>query len=157
MKELLTMWKNEKCFKESYDVQKAFFLMSKHCQKCKPIENLDYIDFVIEIASKTVDTNELITIFLFKVLENSNLSIKDLKEMDFPEETIEAVTVLFNIRKESFWNQIELVRRNHLAKQAKMYEISVRRHLLTPKEQELDNGKLEKAFFYLSNLIDDYN
>lgn len=82
-----------------------------------------YINHPIYIASKMKTNEEKIVALLHDVVEDTDLSLEDLIEEGFPEEIIDAIKAITKKPQEDYFEYIERVKNNPLAKKVKIEDL----------------------------------
>lgn len=83
-----------------------------------------YIEHPIFVASLVTSEKEKAVALLHDVIEDTNITLEDLKKAGLPIEVIEAVSILTKKSKSSYFDYIERVKTNPLAKVVKLADLT---------------------------------
>ena len=115
----------------------------------------DYIKHPEKVASFVSSDEEKAVAYLHDVIEDSELTLKDLREYGFSNEVIEAVDVITKKRGQNYQTYLNLVKENELAKTVKLADIRHNSDLtrltkITEKDIERKE-KYQKAINFLNS------
>ncbi len=85
--------------------------------------NKPYIEHPKYIASKMVLDEEKIVAFLHDVVEDTNVTLKDLSSEGFDELIIEALTLLTHQKEVLYFEYINHIKKNELARKVKIEDL----------------------------------
>lgn len=121
--------------------------------------NKPYIFHPITVALKMKDDKSKIVALLHDVIEDSDITIEDLKQEGFSECIIKAVEILTKNKNENYQDYLSRIKKNKIAKQVKIEDI---RHNIdltripNPSENDYKRiKKYQKALEYFKE--EDYN
>lgn len=109
-----------------------------------------YIHHPFHLAEQMETEEEIIVALLHDVIEDSKISIKELKEAGFSKEVITAIELLTKPSDANYFNYIRKISTNELAKKVKLADLLHNRDLsrfdkVTEKEWER-NKKYQRAY-----------
>lgn len=115
----------------------------------------DYILHPIRIMQSVDTIDEKLVAILHDTMEDCGTTEHDLKNIDMPENVIEAVKVLTKERKEDYFKYIKRVKKNPLARRVKIADLEDNMNLrriknLTEKDFERFK-KYQKAYEYMQS------
>lgn len=84
---------------------------------------MPYILHPVHVAEQMTDEVSATVALLHDVLEDTDITVDDLRKDDFPEEVIEAVVLLTRDRNVPYPKYIERVRTNELARRVKLADL----------------------------------
>ena len=97
---------------------KAFLLcMAKHWEQ-RDKAGKRYIWHPIHVMLKVKGYNEKIVALLHDIVEDTDVTILDLKNLKFSKEVIEAVDVISKKKGQEYFSYLELVKNNNVAKKS---------------------------------------
>ena len=82
-----------------------------------------YIEHPIFVASLVTSEKEKAVALLHDVIEDTNITLEELKKAGLPTDVIEAVSILTKQPKSSYFDYIEKVKTNPLAKKIKLVDL----------------------------------
>ena len=109
---------------------------------------VDYIKHPETVASFVTTDEEKIVAYLHDVIEDTNVTLKELKTYGFSEAILEAIDIITKKKGQTYQNYLELVKTNELARIVKLADLRHNSDLSRLKEiYPLDIKRREK---YLS-------
>ena len=132
---------------------KAFLLcMAKHWEQ-RDKAGKRYIWHPIHVMLKVKGYNEKIVALLHDVVEDTDVTILDLKNLKFSKEVIEAVDVISKKKDQEYFSYLELVKNNNIAKKVKIADLkhnSDLKRLRSITQKDIGRAiKYKKALDYL--------
>lgn len=116
---------------------------------------LPYVFHPFHLAEQMNDENTVVCALLHDVVEDTNYTFKDLKNMGFPNVIIDALKLLTHSEDIPYMDYIERLKDNKIAKQVKIEDLkhnSDLSRLNTITENDLRRKqKYQKALEYLNN------
>lgn len=102
---------------------------------------IPYIYHPYHLAEQMDTEYEICTALLHDVIEDTNMTIHDLREEGFPDEIINAINVLTHRKNQPYTKYINNIKKNELAKKVKLADLkhnsdSTRITSLTEKDKE---------------------
>lgn len=102
---------------------------------------IPYIYHPYHLAEQMDTEYEICTALLHDVIEDTNMTIQDLREEGFPDEIINAINVLTHRKNQPYIKYINNIKQNELAKKVKLADLkhnsdSTRITSLTEKDKE---------------------
>ena len=128
-------------------LNKAILIAIKAHKNPKDKGNNDYLNHPIYVALQMKTEEEKIVAILHDVIEDSNITLQDLKEQGFNNEIINAIDILTRKDNIDYFDYIKLVKTNTLARKVKLADL---KHNLL--EERLKNNNSWKNI-----LFDKYN
>ena len=115
---------------------------------------LPYVFHPFHLAEQMVDEPTTIVALLHDVIEDTDYTLEDLREMGFDENVIEAISILTHDIKTSYMEYIANIKLNPIAKVVKLADLKhnsdlSRLDIVTPKDKERVN-KYMKAIELLN-------
>lgn len=115
---------------------------------------LPYVFHPFHLAEQMVDEPTTIVALLHDVIEDTDYTLEDLREMGFDEDVIEAISILTHDIKTSYMEYIANIKLNPIAKVVKLADLKhnsdlSRLDIVTPKDKERVN-KYMKAIELLN-------
>ncbi|GIO28055.1 HD domain-containing protein [Ornithinibacillus bavariensis] len=115
----------------------------------------DYIEHPIYVASLVKSEEEKAVALLHDVLEDTKITIQSLRESGIPEKVIAAVEVLTKRPQSRYFDYIELVKTNHLARVVKIADLkhnSDLSRITNPTEKDYERTeKYRRAMSFLKD------
>lgn len=105
-------------------INRALALSKKAHDKQVDKAGVDYIQHPIYVASLVETEYEKTVALLHDVVEDSNISLLDLKEMNFPSEVVEAVALLTKDKTISYQAYLEKIKGNEIARKVKLADLT---------------------------------
>ena len=104
---------------------------------------IPYIYHPYHLAEQMDTEYEICTALLHDVIEDTNMTIQDLREEGFPDEIINAINVLTHRKNQPYTKYINNIKQNELAKKVKLADLkhnsdSTRITSLTEKDNAID-------------------
>lgn len=101
---------------------------------------IPYIYHPYHLAEQMDTEYEICTALLHDVIEDTNMTIQDLREEGFPDEIINAINVLTHRKNQPYTKYINNIKKNELAKKVKLADLkhnsdSTRITSLTEKDE----------------------
>lgn len=116
---------------------------------------LPYIFHPFYLANKMDDEYSICVALLHDVIEDGNYTVEDLIKEGFPSEVVEAVKLLTHLKEDSYFDYINKMKLNSLARKVKIEDL--KHNLDLSRLNEITNKDLEriekykKAIFILEN------
>lgn len=82
-----------------------------------------YINHPLHIAKKLKNEDEIITALLHDVIEDSPITIKDLKKLEFNDDILKALSLLTKNKDEDYFLYINKLKNNNLARKIKILDL----------------------------------
>ena len=132
---------------------KAFLLcMVKHWKQ-KDKAGKRYVWHPIHVMINVKGYNEKIVALLHDIVEDTEVTVPDLKNLKFSKEVIEAVDVITKKKDQEYFSYLELVKNNNIAKKVKIADLkhnSDLKRLRSITQKDIDRAiKYKKALDYL--------
>lgn len=132
---------------------KAFLLcMAKHWEQ-RDKAGKRYIWHPIHAMLNVKGYNEKIVALLHDIIEDTDVTILDLKNLKFSKEVIEAVDVISKKKDQEYFSYLELVKNNNIAKKVKIADLkhnSDLKRLRSITQKDIGRAiKYKKALDYL--------
>lgn len=86
-------------------------------------ERVDYIKHPLKVACMVTSEKAKIVALLHDVIEDSEYTLEDLRNSDFTEEIVDAVSVLTKPKNMSYNDYLNRVKGNRLARQVKLADL----------------------------------
>ena len=104
-----------------------------------------YINHPLEVSSKQTTVDGKIVGLLHDVVEDSDITLEDLRNYGFSENIVSAIKVLTRISRENYFSYIKRVKVNPLAAQVKLADLAHNKDLSRiPNPTETDIKRSEK-------------
>ena len=116
---------------------------------------LPYIFHPFYLANKMDDEYSICVALLHDVIEDGNYTVEELIKEGFPSEVVEAVKLLTHLKEDSYFDYINKMKLNSLARKVKIEDL--KHNLDLSRLNEITNKDLEriekykKAIFILEN------
>ena len=116
---------------------------------------LPYIFHPFYLANKMDDEYSICVALLHDVIEDGNYTVEDLIKEGLPSEVVEAVKLLTHLKEDSYFDYINKMKLNSLARKVKIEDL--KHNLDLSRLNEITNKDLEriekykKAIFILEN------
>lgn len=132
---------------------KAFLLcMVKHWKQ-KDKAGKRYIWHPIHVMLNVEGYNEKIVALLHDIVEDTDVTVPDLRNLKFSKEVIEAVDVISKKKGQEYFSYLELVKNNNVAKKVKIADLkhnSDLKRLRSITQKDINRAiKYKKALDYL--------
>ena len=132
---------------------KAFFLCVIKHWKQKDKAGKRYIWHPIHVMLNVEGYNEKIVALLHDIVEDTEVTIPDLKNLKFSKEVIEAVDVITKKKDQEYFSYLKSIRDNSIAKKVKIEDLkhnSDLKRLRFVTQKDMDRFiKYKKALDYL--------
>ena len=132
---------------------KAFFLCVIKHWKQKDRAGKRYIWHPIRVMLNVQGYNEKIVALLHDIVEDTDVTILDLKNLKFSKEVIEAVDVISKKKDQEYFSYLDLIKNNNIAKKVKIEDLkhnSDLKRLKSITQKDIDRTmKYKKALDYL--------
>lgn len=112
---------------------------------------LPYVFHPFHVAESMIDEDSTVVALLHNVVEDSDYTIDDLKEMGFNDEVLEALWLLTHKEGEDYYRYIKRVRRNELAKFVKLADLKHNSDL-SRLDYQPDNEDLNRYAKYKTSI-----
>lgn len=116
---------------------------------------IPYIYHPIHLAEQMDDENAVIVALLHDVVEDSNMTFKDIAELGFPDEVIVALKLLTHDDTVEYMDYIKSLSINEIARKVKLADLrhnSDLTRLLTVNENDIQRlNKYKEAILLVSN------
>ena len=135
---------------------KAFILcVVKHWNQ-KDKADRRYIWHPIHVMTKVKGYDEKVVALLHDIVEDTDMSLEKLKDMKFSDEVVEAIRVISKKKNQKYFEYLEGVKNNKIARNVKIEDIGHNCNLkrlknITEKDYERYE-KYKKALEYLSSI-----
>ena len=134
---------------------KAFSLcMVKHWKQ-KDKAGKRYVWHPIHVMINVKGYNEKIVALLHDIVEDTEVTVPDLKNLKFSKEVIEAVDVITKKKDQEYFSYLKSIRDNSIAKKVKIEDLkhnSDLKRLRSITQKDIDRAiKYKKAIDYLSS------
>jgi putative GTP diphosphokinase len=134
---------------------KAFLLcMVKHWKQ-KDKAGKRYVWHPIHVMINVKGYNEKIVALLHDIVEDTEVTVPDLKNLKFSKEVIEAVDVITKKKDQEYFSYLKSIRDNSIAKKVKIEDLkhnSDLKRLRSITQKDIDRAvKYKKAIDYLSS------
>ena len=134
---------------------KAFLLcMVKHWKQ-KDKAGKRYVWHPIHVMINVKGYNEKIVALLHDIVEDTEVTVPDLKNLKFSKEVIEAVDVITKKKEQEYFSYLKSIRDNSIAKKVKIEDLkhnSDLKRLRSITQKDIDRAiKYKKAIDYLSS------
>lgn len=105
-------------------LEKAIEISTKAHKGQKDKAGKDYINHPMTVAAMVNEDNEKIVAYLHDVVEDTNVTLADLKEVGFDNNVIEAIDAITKRDGENYDDYIYRVSNNKIAKQVKIADMT---------------------------------
>ena len=134
---------------------KAFLLcMVKHWKQ-KDKAGKRYVWHPIHVMINVKGYNEKIVALLHDIVEDTEVTVPDLKNLKFSKEVIEAVDVITKKKDQEYFSYLKSIKDNSIAKKVKIEDLkhnSDLKRLRSITQNDIDRAiKYKKAIDYLSS------
>ena len=134
---------------------KAFLLcMVKHWKQKDKAEKR-YVWHPIHVMINVKGYNEKIVALLHDIIEDTDVTITDLKNLKFSKEVVEAVDVISKKKDQEYFSYLKLIKDNSIAKKVKIEDLkhnSDLKRLRSISQNDIERAiKYKKAIDYLSS------
>ena len=134
---------------------KAFLLcMVKHWKQ-KDKAGKRYVWHPIHVMINVKGYNEKIVALLHDIVEDTEVTVPDLKNLKFSKEVIEAVDVITKKKEQEYFSYLKSIKDNSIAKKVKIEDLkhnSDLKRLRSITQKDIDRAiKYKKAIDYLSS------
>jgi putative GTP diphosphokinase len=134
---------------------KAFLLcMVKHWKQ-KDKAGKRYVWHPIHVMINVKGYNEKIVALLHDIVEDTDVTIPDLKNLKFSKEVVEAVDVISKKKDQEYFSYLKLIKDNSIAKKVKIEDLkhnSDLKRLRSISQNDIKRAiKYKKAIDYLSS------
>jgi putative GTP diphosphokinase len=134
---------------------KAFLLcMVKHWKQ-KDKAGKRYVWHPIHVMINVKGYNEKIVALLHDIVEDTDVTIPDLKNLKFSKEVVEAVDVISKKKDQEYFSYLKLIKDNSIAKKVKIEDLkhnSDLKRLRSISQNDIERAiKYKKAIDYLSS------
>jgi putative GTP diphosphokinase len=134
---------------------KAFLLcMVKHWKQ-KDKAGKRYVWHPIHVMINVKGYNEKIVALLHDIVEDTEVTVPDLKNLKFSKEVIEAVDVITKKKDQEYFSYLKSIKDNSIAKKVKIEDLkhnSDLKRLRSITQKDIDRAiKYKKAIDYLSS------
>lgn len=134
---------------------KAFLLcMVKHWKQ-KDKAGKRYIWHPIHVMINVKGYNEKIVALLHDIVEDTEVTVSDLKNLKFSKEVIEAVDVITKKKDQEYFSYLKSIKDNSIAKKVKIEDLkhnSDLKRLRSITQKDIDRAiKYKKAIDYLNS------
>ena len=134
---------------------KAFLLcMVKHWKQ-KDKAGKRYVWHPIHVMINVKGYNEKIVALLHDIVEDTEVTVPDLKNLKFSKEVIEAVDVITKKKDQEYFSYLKSIKDNSIAKKVKIADLkhnSDLKRLRSITQKDIDRAiKYKKAIDYLSS------
>ena len=107
---------------------------------------VDYINHPLAVANKCTTEKEKIVALLHDVVEDTNVTIHDLKQF-FDEDIIQAIDLLTHKDEDDYMLYLSKIKSNHLAKTVKLADLENNMDISRiPNSTEKDYKRLEEKY-----------
>ena len=134
---------------------KAFFLCVIKHWKQKDRAGKRYIWHPIRVMLNVKGYNEKIVALLHDIVEDTEVTVPDLKNLKFSKEVIEAVDVITKKKDQEYFSYLKSIKDNSIAKKVKIEDLkhnSDLKRLRSITQKDIDRAiKYKKAIDYLSS------
>ena len=134
---------------------KAFFLCVIKHWKQKDKAGKRYVWHPIHVMINVKGYNEKIVALLHDIVEDTEVTVPDLKNLKFSKEVIEAVDVITKKKDQEYFSYLKSIRDNSIAKKVKIEDLkhnSDLKRLRSITQKDIDRAvKYKKAIDYLSS------
>ena len=134
---------------------KAFFLCVIKHWKQKDRAGKRYIWHPVHVMLNVKGYNEKIVALLHDIVEDTDVTIPDLKNLKFSKEVIEAVDVITKKKDQEYFSYLKSIKDNSIAKKVKIEDLkhnSDLKRLRSITQKDTDRAiKYKKAIDYLSS------
>ena len=132
---------------------KAFFLCVIKHWKQRDKAGKRYIWHPIHVMLNVEGYNEKIVALLHDIVEDTDVTVPDLKNLKFSKEVIEAVDVITKKKDQEYFSYLDLIKNNNIAKKVKIEDLkhnSDLKRLKSITQKDIDRAmKYKKALDYL--------
>lgn len=117
---------------------------------------MPYVFHPFHLAEQMTDEISTVCALLHDVVEDTDITLQDLKNMGFPNEVIEVLTLLTHDAAEPYFDYVERISKNPIAKQVKLADLAHNSDLSRFDGEKIDdyaiarNEKYKKAIEMLS-------
>ena len=151
---------NNQTYKLKYmcnSLDKAYFLSSKYHQNQFDKAGKPYFEHPKYVASLLTEENEKIVAYLHDILEDTDIDLRILKE-NFTDEIIQAVLTMTHDKNDSYFDYIDKISKNKIARKVKIADLthnSDLKRLKNVTEKDLERvEKYNRALSILKNIQD---
>ena len=109
---------------------------------------MPYVFHPFYLASQMTDETSTVVALLHDVVEDTDITFEDLKQMDFPDEVIEALTLLTHEEGVPYMEYVKKIKENETAKKVKLADL--RHNSDLSRLDEITPKALERQQKYLS-------
>lgn len=117
---------------------------------------MPYVFHPFHLAEQMTDETSTVCALLHDVVEDTDITLKDLRDMGFPNEVIEVLTLLTHKETVPYFDYVKEISKNPIAKQVKLADLKHNSDLSRFAGNEIDsyalqrNEKYKKAIAMLS-------
>lgn len=121
--------------------KKAINLMFKKHKDQVDKSGLPYVFHPFHIAEQMKDENTTIVALLHDIVEDTDTTFEDLKEMGFNDKVIDALKLMTHNKDEDYFKYVEKIGKNPIARKVKIKDLehnmdTSRLDVVTKKDQE---------------------
>ena len=117
-------------------------------------DNIPYVFHPYEVAEAMDDETSVCVALLHDIIEDTDYTARNLRDMGFPEEIVTAVEVLTHSKAVPYMDYVARVKENPLAKKVKLADLKhnmTRERMEHPTKQDIARWeKYEKAYEFLT-------
>lgn len=137
--------------------KKAINLMYEKHKNQKDLSGLPYVFHPFHVAEQMNNENETIVALLHDIVEDTDVTIEDLKEKGFSKEVIDAIKIMTHDISEDYDSYIKRIATNEIATKVKLEDLKHNSDLTRLDHiTKYDKERLEKykrAMLYLQTII----
>lgn len=106
------------------NTKKALKLMYETHKEQKDKSGLPYVFHPFIVASQMDDENSTVVALLHDVVEDSDVTIKEISDMGFSKDVIDALSLLTHSKEEDYYQYIKKIALNSIAKKVKIADLT---------------------------------
>ncbi len=137
------------------NTKKAMRIMFENQKNIIGKDEIPYVFHPWHVAESMEDETRTIVALLHDVVEDTDISIADLRKEGFSEEVLTALTILTHNKEEDYYDYIKRIKKNPIAKDVKISDLMHNSDLkrlskITPDDKDRTK-KYQKCLHYLQN------
>lgn len=117
---------------------------------------LPYVFHPFHLAEQMTDEASTIVALLHDVAENSSVTLDDIREMGFPHEVTEALTLLYHEKSVPYMDYVVKLGENQIARIVKLAELKHNSDMSRLDELTADDWKRTMEYLQAFDLLDDW-
>lgn len=139
-------------------VKKALEIAEKAHKGQKDKSGIDYIEHPKHIADRVHSSKAKAVAYLHDIIEDTNITASDLYKKGIPSDVVEAVVAMTHLNGEDYFEYINRLKKNKLAKEVKLVDLEHNMDLSRIKNpSDRDYRRLDKYRKAKEILLNRYN